>query len=119
MMHNNVSKTTKTVLFASLIAAMILPFSMMDVSAAPNENANENAKKYTKAQVIEEIDKRVSDLNDKLVTDADNERLVDSKQSYLIGKKIIQIQLNMETASDKELDKLGEQLVKNLEKLEH
>ena len=40
----NITKTTKTILFASLIAAMILPFSgMMMAEAAPNENANENA----------------------------------------------------------------------------
>lgn len=36
----NITKTTKTILFASLIAAMILPFSgMMMAEAAPNENA--------------------------------------------------------------------------------
>ena len=40
----NITKTTKTILFASLLAAMILPFSgMMMADAAPNENANEKA----------------------------------------------------------------------------
>lgn len=39
------TKTIKTILFASLIAAMILPFSgMMMADAAPNENANDKAK---------------------------------------------------------------------------
>ena len=38
-------KNTKTILFASLIAAMILPFSgMMMAEAAPNENASDKAK---------------------------------------------------------------------------
>ena len=37
------SKNIKVLLFAGLLAAMILPFSVMDVSAAPNENANEKA----------------------------------------------------------------------------
>lgn len=39
------SKTIKTVLFASLLVAMILPFSGMTMAeAAPNENANDKAK---------------------------------------------------------------------------
>ena len=36
--------TSKTILFASLMMAMILPFSVMDISAAPNENASDKAK---------------------------------------------------------------------------
>jgi len=43
-------KTTKTILFASLIAAMILPFSgMMMAEAAPNENANNKAISHQEA----------------------------------------------------------------------
>jgi len=39
------TKTIKTILFASLIAAMILPFSAMEFAqAAPNETANEKTK---------------------------------------------------------------------------
>jgi hypothetical protein len=47
--------TTKTILFASLIAAMILPFSgMMMAEAAPNENANDVVKmKIDEPQDIE------------------------------------------------------------------
>ena len=38
-------KNAKTILFAALIAAMILPFSgMMMAEAAPNENASDKAK---------------------------------------------------------------------------
>lgn len=33
----NISKTTKTILFASLIAAMILPFGSMQVADATTE----------------------------------------------------------------------------------
>ena len=41
----NITKTTKTLLFAGLIAALILPFSgMMMAEAAPNENASDKAK---------------------------------------------------------------------------
>ena len=40
----NYKNNTKTILFASLIAAMILPFSVMDVAnAAPNEKAKEKS----------------------------------------------------------------------------
>ena len=40
--------TIKTILFAGLIVAMILPFSgMMMADAAPNENANDKAKENT------------------------------------------------------------------------
>ena len=44
------SKNVKTILFASLIGAMILPSGMMDVSAVPS-------KKATKQQVTEEASK--------------------------------------------------------------
>ena len=41
----NITNKTKTILFASLIAAMILPFSVMGIAdAAPNENANNKTK---------------------------------------------------------------------------
>ncbi len=40
-----ITKTTKVLLFAALIAAMILPFSgMLMAEAAPNENASDKAK---------------------------------------------------------------------------
>ena len=60
----NITKTTKTILFASLIAAMILPFSgMMMADAAPNENASDKAKEkfnykveiLSKTKISEEI----------------------------------------------------------------
>lgn len=49
----NISKTTKTILFASLIAAMVLPFSgIMMADATPNENANDNAKRIFEVEVL-------------------------------------------------------------------
>ena len=48
------SKTVKTILFASLIAAMILPFSSMGIAdAAPNENANDKAKNHSRVIIPE------------------------------------------------------------------
>lgn len=46
------TKTIKAILFASLVAAMILPFSMMDVSAGSSENANEKAIEKTGKTII-------------------------------------------------------------------
>lgn len=46
------TKTIKAILFASLVVAMILPFSMMDVSAGPYENANEKAIEKTGKTII-------------------------------------------------------------------
>lgn len=65
------SKTMKTVLFASLIAAMILPFSAMGIAdAAPNENANDKAKdqiRKDKNKVAHE--KLTKDITDKKFRD--------------------------------------------------
>ena len=48
MNYSMTYKNAKTILFAGLIAAMILPFSgMMMAEAAPNENANDKAKENT------------------------------------------------------------------------
>ncbi len=59
----NLSKTTKTILFASLIAAMILPFSgMMMADAATNEDANNVAKENTaKRYNVEILERTVLD----------------------------------------------------------
>lgn len=47
------TKTIKTVLFASLIVALILPFSVMEfANAAPSENANDNAKRTYEVEVL-------------------------------------------------------------------
>ena len=49
----NITNKTKTILFASLIAAMILPFSVMSMAdAAPNENASDKAKEVTDERLL-------------------------------------------------------------------
>lgn len=54
----NISKTTKTILFASLIAALVLPFSAMEFAeAAPNENANEKAIHDEKVKKLKDTKK--------------------------------------------------------------
>ena len=55
-MHRTMTKNnTKAILFASLIAALILPFSAMSLAdAAPNENVNKKAKEKTHKQWVDE-----------------------------------------------------------------
>ncbi|MBA4718178.1 MAG: hypothetical protein HRO68_03395 [Nitrosopumilus sp.] len=68
--------TTKTTLFASLIAAMILPFSgMMMAEAAPNEKANDNAQK-TKLQKLTAYEEDILDNTLSLQGLSDEERRI-------------------------------------------
>ena len=86
----------KTILFASLIAAMILPFSMMDVSVASNENTNEKAKAPDMADYLsqyEDIYKKIRDNNKSI--DEDNKKLKDTS-STLSEKDIKTIEKRIE-----------------------
>ena len=53
---NNISKTTKTILFATLIAAMILPFSGMNYAVAEelDKEQVEKIHKIIKCQATSE-----------------------------------------------------------------
>lgn len=64
---NNITKKTQTILFASIIAAMILPFSgMMMVEAAPNENANQIAKeKSDRSLRVDPTPMMIHEIDDK------------------------------------------------------
>lgn len=70
-------------------------------------------------KIIEEIDKRISTLEEQITDNPHDKRTVDAKQSYVIGKEIIQIQMDMKTATDEELKTLGKKLVDKLETLEN
>ena len=59
-MYNKI-KTTKTLLFASLITAMILPFSMMDVAVAEEVNKNPKDKIFERQQ--EKLDREIISQN--------------------------------------------------------
>ena len=106
-----IARNAKTVLFASLVAAMILPFSIMGmVNATPNENAGEKANERidTKKQNIKNLgDKmdtlfmQISDLEDSLESETDEKE-----------KTKIQKSLN---ASYDEIDKMQERAYKLFE----
>ena len=60
----NLSKTTKTILFASLIAAMILPFSVMEFAqAVPNENANDDIQEKTRTYEVEILERTTTSID--------------------------------------------------------
>ena len=95
----NYKNNTKTILFASLIAAMILPFSVMDVAnAAPNEKAKE------KSSVLEDKKNWLKLFKeDKLNTmsKAEQDRYLQLLTQFLETRNTHQIEL------DQELEKLS------------
>ena len=73
------TKTIKTILFASLIVAMILPFSMVDFADAKNDNNLRIESKKQNLQnmedKVEEIVRNISNLKNSLSSETDaNER---------------------------------------------
>jgi len=65
-MKNNI----QTILFASLLVAMILPFSTMSLAEAiPNENANEKAKEKDRTNEFKENAKKNNKIRDELQID--------------------------------------------------
>lgn len=104
----NKTNTIKTILFAGLIAAMILPFSVMDVSAAPNENANENATDKTQKVVIpDKLKAKKYYLQDQAaealqnMTEAERSAFFTKMARYLDNRTVEQIEL------DQEIEKLS------------
>lgn len=102
----NIANKTKRILFASLIATMILPFSTMDFAeAAPNENANEKAPDMTDyVSQYRDVDKKIRD-NKKSIDD-DNKKLKD--KSKLSSKDITTIEKRIKDKKG-ENDNLGKQ----------
>ena len=103
----NITNKTKTILFASLIAAMILPFSTMDFADADDEG------------------KKIHDKIKELKTNAENrspenQKDVDKNNKYIerlsIAEKLISLENKGEGDSDK-AEKLRTKLIEELEKL--
>lgn len=83
----NITKTTKTILFASLIAAMILPFSGMDFAEAKKEGIKQKELDDRFAQVSEIYsDVRISELKEKISKAGENETI----RSLENGLKILE-----------------------------
>ena len=85
----NITNKTKTILFASLIVAMVLPFSTMDFAqAAPNENANNNVQK-TKLQKLTAYEEGILDNTPSLqgLSDEDRDEFVSNLRSQISSFK--------------------------------
>ena len=95
MTKNNI----KAILFAGLIAAMILPFSMMDVSAVPNENANEKAHVKDKTKQIKEhrqtLDAKVQKFKEYMEKKIELQEKIEQKKSLNQSANDLQNELDL------------------------
>ncbi len=107
------NKNLKTILFASLIVAMILPFSgMMMAEAAPNENANykEKGELYIKDK-NDAKGKYHGEMNklNKVVKDENSSKDDKDKASKRVNE-IKQLTKSTPTMSDEKQNKIREQI---------
>ncbi len=101
----NITNKTKTILFASLIAAMILPFSMADFADAKNDN---NLRIESKTQHLQNMEDKV----EKLVIGISN--LKNSLSSETNANEIANIERKISKDFD-EIDRIQEQTYKLFE----
>ena len=99
------TKTIKTVLFASLIAAMILPFSGMNYAEADTANAEHQAKKdklkADKKSFQEERDRTVNtDKKNKLGKIIDRITLFEELEDLLVGEQTKQTEKRIQKIYD-------------------
>lgn len=101
------SKTVKTILFAGLIAAMILPFSNMDFAeAAPNEKANEKAKHDEKVKKLKDTKKS---YEKKLAKETDSNKKEKLRQVIKRGDLFVEVQnILYEGQNENNSKRLGE-----------
>jgi len=89
----------KAILFASLIVAMVLPFSAMNFAeATPNEKANENARDKTKElkEHRKNLDKKVEQYKDHM------EKFIELKEKIAKAEKSNQSSNSLKTELDEE-----------------
>lgn len=116
----NITKTTKIILFASLIAALILPFSGMDFAEAEKVNEKSLIKEKIKDNIKEQHDKDKKDkkTNTKhtsdeygipyMLTFEDNGKLIigiDASKAQEFNKKYSkdEVKVDLDTTSDLEV----------------
>lgn len=100
----NNKKSMKTILFASVIAAMILPFSMMDFAEAQEQTKSE--KRFAKFLKLAEKQTNLTAKLDNLVhrheANPDNQRIEDRIDR--VQDKIDRVQERMDRLQQKEID---------------
>lgn len=96
---------TKTILFASLIVAMILPFSIMDSSAQSTETkqiqkpTETRADIDTKQKVLELFDERISLKDEKIQKEEQSARAISPIDNERYTERLTQIQNRMSEIS--------------------
>ncbi len=103
----NVTKTTKTVLFASLIAALVLPFSAMEFAeAVPNENANDKAIHDEKVKKLKDTKKS---YEKELAKETDGKKKEKLRQTLKRGDLFVELEeILYEGQNEKNSKRLGE-----------
>ena len=103
----SITKTTKTILFASLIAALILPFSAMDFAEADDKGK----KVHDKIKELKKIAENRKPQNQKDI-DKNNKHI----ERLTIAEKLIALE-NEGKGDSKKAKKLRTKLITELEKL--
>ena len=110
----NLTTTTKTILFASLIAAMILPFSTMDFAEAEKREKQDkiDAKKHR-----DFIDAKIKDLKEKTTpSDKTNKEI----KRYGLMKQLVNIQEQIDNSTDEtEIEKFNAKGLKIIQKIQN
>ena len=97
----NITKTTKTILFASLIAAMILPFSGMQFAEAEEQTTMTDDQKQKLINKVQRLENRIAETDNEKV----KERLKAKIQVVL--KKLFDAVPSSETEFDKSEKNIG------------
>ena len=98
----HITKTTKTILFVGIIAAMILPFSVMDYAEAKSDNSND---KKTKQDLKNDVKKWLEDTNKNKKSHGEKSKETKTKYNTLLRESIeeIRIQTNTNILTENEI----------------
>ena len=66
----NITKNTKTFLFATLIVAIIIPFSTMDYTVVAEEENMSNSEKQKLIKQVKQLEERITQTTDQSLQDA-------------------------------------------------
>lgn len=103
-----ITQTTKTILFASLMAALILPLSTVDFAEADKKDLTDNEKRFQKFIKLTEKQDNITEKMEVLIHDEGNPKLIEKlvKQIEKLQKqrdKLQQEEINAVAISDEDL----------------
>ncbi len=120
---NNITKKTQTILFASLIAAMILPFSgMMMAEASPVEKNTKSKKtiqdyEFVKSKINEQIQNEEKIRDDKITPDHEKSRAENEVKRLKLTDKLADLKIKILSDPDNS-EKYAEKASKIFEQLD-